>query len=170
MNFALTIPTRLCFTISSLPSFALKTCKEWTLCQIKYNHLNKRIVSNAAVFLFQKLPWQTFCKSNHSHSSRTQFSLCKPNITQPREIVLFCRFVLLAFFYQTIFTLTPCLSPINLHNCCIQFPLISLGFSCGKQLNKSPNTRNRVHLKDDNAKLRAQVIIVNFFRCNNKRW
>ena len=53
--------------------------------------------------------------------------------------------------------------PINLHNHCIQFPLISRGFSCGKQLNKSPNTRNRVHLKDDSAKLRAEVIIVTFF-------
>ena len=51
MNLALTIPTRLCFTISSLPSFALKTCKEWTLLQIKCKHLTKRIVSNAAVFL-----------------------------------------------------------------------------------------------------------------------
>ena len=59
--------------------------------------------------------------------------------------------------------------PINLHNHRIQFPLISRGFSCGKQLNKSPNTRNRVHLKDDNAKLRAEVIIVTFFRCNNNR-
>ena len=60
--------------------------------------------------------------------------------------------------------------PINLHNHRIQFPLISRGFSCGKQLNKSPNTRNRVHLKDDNANLRAEVIIVTFFGCNNNRW
>ena len=51
MNLALTIPTRPCFTMSFLPSFALNTCKEWTLLQIKCNHLTKRIVSDAAVFL-----------------------------------------------------------------------------------------------------------------------
>ena len=87
MNLALTIPTRLCFTVSFLPSFALKTCKERTLLQIKWYHLTKRIVFNAAVFLLQKLPWQTFRKSSRSYGSRTQFSLRKPNITQPREIV-----------------------------------------------------------------------------------
>ena len=31
MNLALTIPTRLCFTISSSPSLALKICKQLTL-------------------------------------------------------------------------------------------------------------------------------------------